>query len=115
MLLTHRPNKIYFLRPVGSNGPIKIGCSSWPEKRLPQYMKWSPVPLEIIGVIDGSKTLEGRIHKHLWRDRLHHEWFDATPSVLEAVHQILAGTFDWSALPEKGVSYKRRAARREQA
>lgn len=33
---------IYFLRPIGWDGPVKIGCSNYPMLRLNALMAWSP-------------------------------------------------------------------------
>src|SRR3546814_12747101 len=39
--------RVYFIRPIGQAGPVKIGCSVGPNKRRPELETWSPVPLEI--------------------------------------------------------------------
>jgi len=90
---------VYFLRPVGMDGPIKIGCSTCPEARLQSYMPWAPWPLEIAARIDGPRTLEYRFHAafaHLWT---HHEWHRAAPELTAAIDAINAGTFDVNGLP----------------
>lgn len=99
--------RIYFLRPATGHGPIKIGCSRWPENRLHQYTKWSPEPLCIVGTVPGDHRLEGRIHRYLEAHALHHEWFAPDPFVVETMTRILDGSFDYSLLPEKGRAYPR--------
>lgn len=45
---------VYFLRPAGQDGPVKIGCSTAPQSRLEQYMSWAPFPLEIVATVPGG-------------------------------------------------------------
>lgn len=93
---------VYFLRPVGAEGPIKIGCSHDPVKRLQKYMSWSPVGLEIAATIAGGVQLEWRFHALLRRSHSHQEWFHPTPEVLAVMDAVRRGAFDISSLPENG-------------
>lgn len=64
-----QPCFVYFLKPVGMDGPIKIGCSEYPQRRLLNLMAWSPFPLELLAQIDGDESVERRFHaafQHLW-------------------------------------------------
>lgn len=81
---------IYFLRPVGG-GPVKIGCSQEPRSRLRDYMKWSPVPLELVAAAPGSLATEGQLHRRFSASRLHHEWFASTDE-LDAFVTAVAAT-----------------------
>jgi hypothetical protein len=54
---------VYFIKPVGMDGPIKIGCSNIPEHRLVSLSMWSPFPLEIIGKTPGNLKDEGFLHR----------------------------------------------------
>lgn len=90
---------VYFIRPVGQEGPIKIGSSASPVARLRDYQKCSPVDLEIIGVIRGGFDVEWRIHAELERFHRRSEWFEAAPEVLALVKSALAGALDVDALP----------------
>lgn len=74
---------IYAIKPVGEAGPVKIGNSIDPEHRVPTLALCSPVALELIGYFKASKKLERRIHRALWRDHSHREWFSASANVLE--------------------------------
>lgn len=82
---------IYFVKPVGIEGPIKIGCTRHLGERLDQLLKWSPVPLEILATAPGNFTLEKRIHAIFKDDFRHKEWFTPSPRLLEAIEQVAAG------------------------
>lgn len=85
------PREIYFIKPVGQDGPIKIGCSSNPRLRLGQQMAWSAYPLEIICTVPGTIALEKNIHECFIDCHSHGEWFHATPRLLTAIARIAAG------------------------
>lgn len=90
---------VYFLKPIGVVGPIKIGCSSDPEMRRGALAAWSPFDLEVVATIEGGRILEERFHAKFFR--LHHrlEWFHSSPELQETIHSVRAGTFDIEALP----------------
>lgn len=90
---------VYFLRPVGMDGPIKIGCSQLPARRLATFMSWSPWPLEIAARIEGPSALERRFHQQFIRHHSHGEWFKPHPAITAAIDAINAGAFDTDALP----------------
>lgn len=91
------PTQVYFIKPVGANGPIKIGVSHHPKARLGQFCAWSPVPLELVLAIPGSMALERRIHRHFADAHSHREWFHATPRLLQFIHDLKTG-FDVSTM-----------------
>lgn len=82
---------IYFVKPIGLPGPIKIGCSRWTARRLVALNAWAPFPLEVICEIDGTLEDERRYHHHLRLAWSHSEWFYPTPKVIEAVELAKAG------------------------
>lgn len=82
---------IYFIRPVGMDGPIKIGCSALPENRQLQLMAWSPFPLEIVATIPGSFELERNIHQCFADLHSHGEWFRPGARLTAAISAISAG------------------------
>lgn len=90
---------VYFLRPVGEAGPVKIGCSDYPEGRLKSYLSWSPVQLEIIATTPGDLTLEARLHTLFADTHRHGEWFEASALMTETLAAIQAGTFNPDTLP----------------
>lgn len=83
--------QIYFIRPVGAVGPIKIGCSRWVDERLASLMLWSPTPLEVITYAEGDVRLEFCVHRMFADHRLHKEWFAPAPALLEAIDRVKAG------------------------
>lgn len=85
------PNIVYFIKPVGLYGPIKIGCATVPQDRLLSLSAWSPWPLEILVTIPGSYRLEQDIHECMARSYSHREWFHATAEVLALVEKLRAG------------------------
>lgn len=90
---------VYFLRPFGAEGPIKIGCSGLPERRLVDLAHWSPVPLELVARLPGDEELERRFHAAFLAYRSHCEWFHASEALTAVIAEIVAGTFDTSTLP----------------
>lgn len=81
---------VYFVRPIGNVGPIKIGCTNNVERRLEQVEAWSPARLEVIVAIPGSPAIEHYLHTRFAEYRLHGEWFSAGPRLLEYVDKLIA-------------------------
>ena len=87
---------VYFLRPVGQLGPIKIGCSKLPQSRLDSVTIWSPMRLEFICSVPGSHTEERTLHGMFAKHRVHGEWFGASKELLTLIDHCAAT----GALPE---------------
>jgi hypothetical protein len=98
---------VYFIRPIGQDGPIKIGSSRWPEDRLATYMRWSPYPLEIVVSVPGTMKTEMAIHRCFATARSHEEWFRPIPRLLAAIERLIAG-----APLEEVIAQQRLAAKR---
>ncbi len=95
---------VYFLRPIGMDGPVKIGCSEWPELRLATLMSWSPFRLEVAARLPGNTDLERRFHARFMADHSHGEWFCPSAALSATISDIQDGVFDLSTLPEpKGI------------
>lgn len=92
--------RVYFIKPIGFDGPIKIGNSCDPSARREQLSLWSPFPLEIVAELDGDLMMERRFHAKFRDDHRGHEWFTATDELLATVAAIAAGTFDVATLPQ---------------
>jgi hypothetical protein len=73
---------VYFMRAKTCDGPIKIGYSENPKKRLSQIQGMSPNPLEILTTVDGD---EAAIQQYFNAERLHGEWFTATERLLNFI------------------------------
>lgn len=91
--------RVYFIKPVGMDGPIKIGCSQSPTLRKEGLETWSPFPLEIIAEIEGGFALERRFHARHAASHKGHEWFHVTLELLLDIRAIQEGRFDIEALP----------------
>lgn len=89
--MNRKPTYVYFIKPVGMPGPIKIGCSFMPEKRLADIAAWSPWPLEIVVTIPGDADLEKNIHECFALHHSHKEWFHAHPDILLLTERLKAG------------------------
>lgn len=111
------PKLIYFMKPVGCAGPIKIGCSRFTGQRLIDLSMWSPVPLEIMAQGEGSHSLEHCIHRIYAPFRSHGEWFFANPDLLTRIKRVGAGE-DVAAVFEASPVHSRKwvgAARRHKS
>lgn len=82
--------RVYFLRPVGQIGPIKIGCSVQPEARLDTLTIWSPLRLEIITTAPGGHDREATLHGMFRKHHLHGEWFNACKELLALIDVVIA-------------------------
>lgn len=87
-----RQTYIYFIKPVGEGGPIKIGCSYHPEERLLSLSTWSPFPLEVITTIPGDMKLEKNIHNCFADLHSHREWFRADQRLIDVIELLKRGT-----------------------
>lgn len=90
---------VYFLRPRGSNGPVKIGCSKAPKSRVAVLEANLPWRLEIAASLPGSYDLERRFHARFLDQHTRREWFDWSPELEETIEAVRTGVFDTSALP----------------
>ena len=88
--MTARQQFVYFMKPIGLDGPIKIGCSHLPISRLEQIAVWAPFPLEIIGRVPGSFADESFLHQCFADLHYHHEWFYAAPKLQAAIQSVIA-------------------------
>lgn len=93
-------SRVYFIKPIGMAGPIKIGVSYSPDRRRETLELWSPFPLEIIATVEGVGRTERQFHAMFAAEHVHHEWFTASPALLATIAAIQAGTFDMATLPD---------------
>lgn len=82
---------VYFMRPVGMVGPIKIGRSAKPPERLLKLSVWSPFPLEFIGSFPGWADEETYLHSRFADQHSHREWFHSSDLLLRTIDRILSG------------------------
>lgn len=91
---------VYFIRPVGMLGPIKIGCSFSPDTRRATLDTWSPFALAIVAEIEGGMDLERRFHARFKGQHERREWFSWSHDLQETIDAISAGVFDIAGLPD---------------
>lgn len=86
---------VYFIKPIGMDGPYKIGHSNSPATRLQTLAAWSPFPLELVGTVEGPIGDETFLHQCFSNLHTHHEWFLSSPLLRETIRVILdAGTIE---------------------
>lgn len=74
---------IYFIQ-EGDDGPVKIGSTTEPAKRLSYLQVGNPTELHLIGAWPDTEPGEERdLHVFLAGERLRGEWFRPTRPVLE--------------------------------
>ncbi len=91
--------RVYFIKPIGMDGPIKIGCSKSPTGRLSTLETWSPFALELLAEIEGGEKLERRFHAKFIAQRKSREWFEWSQELADTIAAIKAGVFDIETLP----------------
>ena len=80
--------KIYFAQ-SGKNGPIKIGLSEHPTKRMADLNRGSSEPVRLLGTRRGDHSEEKFFHK-LFKDyKLNGEWFEPVPELLAYIDAFL--------------------------
>lgn len=87
----NRPMTVYFVKPVGLAGPIKIGCTTMLDKRLVMLGAWVPFPLEVLATVPGSFKLENNIQDCFTHAHIRGEWFNPVPELVEAIRKIASG------------------------
>ena len=73
---------VYFIR-AGEDGPVKIGSSADPRKRLLFLRSANHTPLSLIHVFEGGEREERVLHKRFAQHRIKGEWFAAVPEIVE--------------------------------
>jgi len=75
---------VYFIQ-CGNDGPIKIGKSIDPVRRLQILALSAPSKLRLLATIPGSRDEESRLHRQFAEDRLYGEWFHPSPALLALI------------------------------
>lgn len=78
---------VYFVKPIGMSGPIKIGFAADFEVRFQSLQTGSPIPLEALRVIEGTQQTELALHRKFAAHRLHGEWFEPCAELLAFIDQ----------------------------
>ena len=85
---------IYFIQAV-NGGPVKIGFSICPEKRISELQTANPYKLELIGKITGNINAEKKLQKHLIHAKTYGEWFEPDEIVIDAIKQCINHGYDY--------------------
>jgi hypothetical protein len=94
--------QVYFLRRSDDCGPIKIGCSAWPEERRRQVSYDMKLNLKLLAFAPGGFEIEAGLHRRFYAHRVEpevtwnrdyplpgaKEWFAAVPELLTLVAEI---------------------------
>jgi len=70
---------VYFIG--GVDGPMKVGFSVDPDRRLRALQTANPKTLRVWGAIAGPPELESHIHERLSATRTRGEWFERTAAL----------------------------------
>jgi len=94
---------VYFIQ-SGSDGPVKIGRSIKPKRRLPQLQTGNPDELILRHVIPGDLAAEQRLHHRFEPARIRGEWFgrEYLPIILAFAGGLadrMIHTYDGSGTP----------------
>lgn len=79
---------LYFIGSAG--GPIKIGISVDPAKRVRQLQTGYPYELKVFATVRGGCLLEPEYHARFAAHRLQGEWFNPHPEVLAEIERLNA-------------------------
>jgi hypothetical protein len=72
----------------GDHGPIKIGESVDPVKRLETFQTAHPYPLKLLATVRGGRAKEREYHQRFADHRLNGEWFERHSDVLAEIERL---------------------------
>ncbi len=79
---------IYFIQQKTGSGPVKIGRARNVFRRLESLQAGSPVQLVILTTMPGGSVREAELHRQFAHLRLHGEWFQDSPELMEFINGI---------------------------
>jgi hypothetical protein len=108
------PTFIYFVQ-SGENGPIKIGFSNRPDRRLPELQTGNPRELVLRHVIPGDTSVERQLHTRFEPARIRGEWFgrEYLPVIVTFAGGLadrMLQTYDGSGVPPRLIGGEVRTA-----
>lgn len=86
------PSFVYFIQ-HGDGGPVKIGRSREPDKRIGDLQTGNPRELHLRHVIPGDIRVEKELHRRFWPARIRREWFGG-PEYLAMIVAFASGLAD---------------------
>lgn len=76
---------------IGSaEGPVKIGYSINVERRLKGLQLACPVVLSVLAICKGGEVTEASYHQRFAAHRLHGEWFERVPEIVDEIERLNA-------------------------
>lgn len=72
------------------DGPIKIGNSRQPARRLRELRRDTPDKLKLLARVGGGSERERYYHQLFAAHRLSGEWFNRHPDILEEIERLSA-------------------------
>jgi len=102
---TAKVRTLYFARPKGQLGPVKIGCATNVKNRIQQLRPFGMSALELVASIPGSMDDEWRIQSLFWHDRLEGEWFNWSRGLQILMDSAARGELDIEALPPRRIRH----------
>lgn len=79
-----------FVYVIEGGGLFKIGYSAQPRQRLQSLQCSSPVPLTLLGVVEGTREDEAQWHHRFRNQRSHGEWFELGSGDIDLVLREVA-------------------------
>ncbi len=80
--------QVYFVQ-SGESGPIKVGISECPKKRLSGMQTGSAEKLRLLGTIPGGAHAEGFLHDTFREYHIRGEWFRPHPALIAIVNDLI--------------------------
>ncbi|MFF4934281.1 GIY-YIG nuclease family protein [Streptomyces griseofuscus] len=68
---------------------VKIGWTDHPESRLRHLRTGSPVPLQVLALVEGGAIVEAELHRRFADKRRHGEWSDLGPDPMTVVSRFV--------------------------
>lgn len=78
---------LYFVQ-CGEDGPIKIGVSREPWRRLQLLQNGCPYVLRMLGAVIGGVNLEPLLHQQFADYHIRGEWFEPVPELLAKIAEL---------------------------
>lgn len=85
---SYKIDYVYFIRREDDSGPVKIGTTNDPYKRLLTVQTGNPYKLKIIKIIKGGKNLEKTLHNKFGKFRMEGEWFKPNPILFKFINSL---------------------------
>lgn len=77
---------VYFLQ--AENGLIKIGYSTDVNGRVETIQSLSPLKVNLLTILKGSRSLEANYHKTFAKHKHHGEWFETNEPLMNLIETI---------------------------